>query len=182
MPQTAQETTMSERRILQLWTTSSHQRIFLVTHSMNFHCLEKRTIRNVDGAILNMRYLFILRRCLTIFLVRNTSKFTFFILIIYITLLQLIHRNVMHDAEHGVIDISECEWPSFLYPQGTSPDVEDDQKGLFRGYLLLMVFLTSYILTSAYFFAGIPTNFYRPTFSNEARGRKKGTLMQSPLT
>lgn len=45
----------------------------------------------------------------------------------------------MHDAEHGVIDISECEWPSYLYPQGTSPDVEDDQKGLFRGYLLPMV-------------------------------------------
>ena len=34
-------------------------------------------------------------------------------------------------------DISESEWPAFLYPQGTNPDVKDDQAGLFRGYLLV---------------------------------------------
>jgi hypothetical protein len=45
----------------------------------------------------------------------------------------------MHEAEHGKIDISECEWPAFLYPLGTSPDVEDDQLNLFRGYLLTRV-------------------------------------------
>ena len=45
----------------------------------------------------------------------------------------------MHEAEHGLINISECEWPAFLYPPGTSPDVEDDQSGLFRGYLLIRV-------------------------------------------
>ena len=45
----------------------------------------------------------------------------------------------MYEAEHGMIDISECEWPAFLYPLGSSPDVEDDQIGLFRGYLLTQV-------------------------------------------
>jgi hypothetical protein len=45
----------------------------------------------------------------------------------------------MHEAEHGMVSISECEWPSFLYPTGTSPDVDDDQKDLFRGYLLTRV-------------------------------------------
>jgi hypothetical protein len=47
----------------------------------------------------------------------------------------------MHDAEMGLSDISECEWPSFLYPQGTPFDLEDDREGLFRGYLLPMVCL-----------------------------------------
>ncbi|KAF8800022.1 hypothetical protein BYT27DRAFT_7119084 [Phlegmacium glaucopus] len=46
----------------------------------------------------------------------------------------------MHDSNNGVIDISECEWLCFLYPEGTSPDVEDDLAGLFQGYLLPRVF------------------------------------------
>lgn len=49
------------------------------------------------------------------------------------------YSDIMHEAEHGIIDISESEWPSFLYPLGTSPDVEDDQLDLFRGYLLVRV-------------------------------------------
>lgn len=45
----------------------------------------------------------------------------------------------MHDIEMGVIDISECEWPRFLYSQDTKWDLEDDRVGLFRGYLLPIV-------------------------------------------
>ena len=47
----------------------------------------------------------------------------------------------MHDLQMGIMDISESEWPSFLYPQGTSWDVEDDKTDLFRGYLLVTVSL-----------------------------------------
>jgi len=47
----------------------------------------------------------------------------------------------MHEAEMGISEISECEWPSFLYPCGTTFDLDDDRDGLFRGYLLLMVCL-----------------------------------------
>ena len=45
----------------------------------------------------------------------------------------------MHDAEMGLVDISESEWPSFLYPQGTNGDLDDDRTDLFRGYLLPIV-------------------------------------------
>lgn len=48
----------------------------------------------------------------------------------------------MHDTEMGNIDISECEWPRFLYPQETECDLEDDRAGLFRGYLLPIVSFT----------------------------------------
>lgn len=54
----------------------------------------------------------------------------------------------MHEAEHGIIEISECEWPAYLYPIGTSPDVEDDQLDLFRGYLLLRVGFSCLIFDS----------------------------------
>jgi len=37
----------------------------------------------------------------------------------------------MHDAEMGLVDISESEWPSFLYPQGTNGDLDDDRADLF---------------------------------------------------
>ena len=45
----------------------------------------------------------------------------------------------MEDANDAKIDISESEWPAYLYPPDTSPDVEDDRKGLFRGNLLPIV-------------------------------------------
>lgn len=48
----------------------------------------------------------------------------------------------MHDLQMGVIEFSESEWPSFLYPQGTSWDLNDDKTDLFRGYLLLVASLT----------------------------------------
>ena len=61
----------------------------------------------------------------------------------------------MHDAEMGLSDISECEWPCFLYPRGTKYDINDDRDGLFRGYLLPMVCLVCLMLIYAqilYFF------------------------------
>ena len=69
----------------------------------------------------------------------------------------------MHDAENGLLVISECEWPSFLYPEDRSADIEDDMAGLFRGYLLPMVILS----TSKYKYrqtnqciVGFPANLY----------------------
>ncbi|KIM43032.1 hypothetical protein M413DRAFT_26238 [Hebeloma cylindrosporum] len=50
------------------------------------------------------------------------------------------YTQTMHDAQMGVSLISECEWPGFLYPRGTRFDLEDERLGLFRGYLLPMVF------------------------------------------
>ena len=48
----------------------------------------------------------------------------------------------MHDAEMGLLEISECEWPSFLYPLGTQCNETNDRLNLFRGYLLPIVSLT----------------------------------------
>jgi len=45
----------------------------------------------------------------------------------------------MHDADMGLVNISESEWPSFLYPLGTNADENDDRVDLFRGYLLPIV-------------------------------------------
>jgi hypothetical protein len=56
----------------------------------------------------------------------------------------------MHNAEMGLSDISECEWPCFLYPRGTKYDLNDDRDGLFRGYLLPMVCLICLMLTGIY--------------------------------
>ena len=47
----------------------------------------------------------------------------------------------MHDINMGIIDISKCEWPRFLYPQDAKCDLDDDRTGLFRGYLLPIVCL-----------------------------------------
>ncbi|KAF8804203.1 hypothetical protein BYT27DRAFT_7194949, partial [Phlegmacium glaucopus] len=46
----------------------------------------------------------------------------------------------MHDAEMGLVDISESKWPTFLYPLGTNGDEDDDRVNLFRGYMLPIVF------------------------------------------
>lgn len=81
----------------------------------------------------------------------------------------------MHEAEHGLINISECEWPAFLYPPGTSPDVEDDQLGLFRGYLLIRVsvpFFFSKSMLNYWIFAGISSNFHWSKVCLETRGKK----------
>ena len=69
---------------------------------------------------------------------RNNVSFSLFFWLMTDSYLY-IYSDIMHEAEHGLINISECEWPAFLYPPGTSPDVEDDQLGLFRGYLLIRV-------------------------------------------
>jgi hypothetical protein len=45
----------------------------------------------------------------------------------------------MYNLQMGLTGISESEWPSFLYPQGTSWDIDDDKTDLFRGYLIVMV-------------------------------------------
>ena len=45
----------------------------------------------------------------------------------------------MQDLDDAVAHVSESEWPAYLYSSNTSPDVENDQDGLFRGELLPIV-------------------------------------------
>ena len=55
----------------------------------------------------------------------------------------------MHNLQMGLTDISESEWPSFLYPQGTSWDLNNDKTDLFRGYLLIVVIIFILIIIYA---------------------------------
>jgi len=73
---------------------------------------------------------------------------------------KLFPRQIVYEIEHGVQQISESEWPAFLYPQGTNPDVEDDQAGLFRGYLLPRVSFYSYIILNTNVYVGLPANIH----------------------
>jgi len=91
----------------------------------------------------------------------------------------------MHDLQMGVIDISESEWPSFLYPQGTSWDLDDDKADLFRGYLLLAVSLFYNICTKIirlicllWVFRQI---FTGPRTATDPGGAKKGRASKSRL-
>jgi hypothetical protein len=61
----------------------------------------------------------------------------------------VLYSDIMHEAENGMIDISESEWPSFLYPLGSTPDVEDNQLDLFRGYLLIRVSVSCFNIGKA---------------------------------
>lgn len=63
--------------------------------------------------------------------------------------------QIVYEIEHGIQRISESEWPAFLYPQGTNPDVEDDLAGLFRGYLLPRVSLVLLFPGTVNVFVGV---------------------------
>ena len=81
----------------------------------------------------------------------------------------------MHNAEMGLSDISECEWPCFLYPRGTKYDLKDDRDGLFRGYLLPMVCLMLIYADFIQFFVGLSSDIYRSKDGHAARSREKGS-------
>jgi hypothetical protein len=85
----------------------------------------------------------------------------------------------MHDMEMGLSDISELEWPSFLYPRGTTYDISDDQDGLFRGYLLPIVCLGSiYVHIINRVSLGVSSDLYRPKDGDAAGTREKGSCQQ----
>ncbi|KDR76066.1 hypothetical protein GALMADRAFT_139825 [Galerina marginata CBS 339.88] len=44
--------------------------------------------------------------------------------------------ELMTEAKNAVVDISESEWPTFLYASDTIPDPDNDHHGHFRGNLL----------------------------------------------
>ena len=81
----------------------------------------------------------------------------------------------MHNAEMGLSGISECEWPCFLYPRGTTYDLKDDREGLFRGYLLPMVCLRLIYADFNHFFVGLPSDFYRSKDGHAAGSWEKGS-------
>ena len=72
----------------------------------------------------------------------------FFKYFVFVFLTNPLARQIVYEIEHGIQTISENEWPAFLYPRGTNPDVEDDQEGLFRGYLLPRVSFISFVYQS----------------------------------
>jgi hypothetical protein len=89
----------------------------------------------------------------------------------------------MHDVEMGLVDISESEWPTFLYPLGTNGDEDDDRVNLFRGYMLPIVCLISkwvpQLMTDS--LVGFPPNLYRSKNSLGSRGHKERSSEQVAL-
>ncbi|KAF9554102.1 hypothetical protein CPC08DRAFT_197915 [Agrocybe pediades] len=55
-------------------------------------------------------------------------------------------HDKLYDLANGETDVSESEWPYYLYAPGTVFNLHDDLAGLFRGYLLPIVY--RYIFTS----------------------------------
>ena len=50
----------------------------------------------------------------------------------------------MAEANDGTVRIRASEWPSFLYDDDATFDPEDEEVGLFKGYLLLQVSPSSF--------------------------------------
>jgi hypothetical protein len=84
----------------------------------------------------------------------------------------------MHDCENGVMVISESEWPAFLYPKDMPPDIEDDRKGLFMGYMLTRVCPIVMRIYELIFLVGVSTHFYKPKVSNKPQCWKEGPCIQ----
>jgi hypothetical protein len=88
----------------------------------------------------------------------------------------------MHDAGNGSIDICESEWPCYLYPEGTTPDVDDDLTGLFRGYLLPRVCHTTILVWSLISVLQVFRQIYTgPRSALDLGATKKGRLSKAHL-
>jgi hypothetical protein len=101
----------------------------------NIRCQIKIKWMNVDGIIQNTDSIYVLKCWLTVSVLQTSSEFFGFEYQRPDHSMHT-HRTTMHDLQMGLILISESEWPSFLYPQGTEWDLDDDKTELFRGYLL----------------------------------------------
>jgi hypothetical protein len=88
----------------------------------------------------------------------------------------------MHDAGNGSIEISESEWPCYLYPGGTISDVDDDLTGLFRGYLLPRVCRTTILVWSLISVLQVFRQIYTgPRSALDPGATKKGRLSKAHL-
>ena len=111
----------------------------------NFRFLVRQITPSVGGTTQSMLHFFIQwHRMIT--LTQRSLRKSFLNTFGLLFLTNSSPRQIVYEIEHGVQQISESEWPAFLYPQGTDPDVEDDQAGLFRGYLLPRVSFISYVV------------------------------------
>jgi hypothetical protein len=108
----------------------------------NVHSPARRITLIADGTTQSMHSFFIQWLRMIISTGRSLRKF-FLLECSFVSSKKNSASQILYEIEHGVQSISESEWPAFLYPRGTNPDVEDDQEGLFRGYLLPMVGLIS---------------------------------------
>ena len=70
----------------------------------------------------------------------------------------------MSKANDGTIMIRASEWPSFLYESISSYDSDNEEGGLFRGYLLLRVRFLAFLQQhlSSLHLKGVPAYIYQP--------------------
>jgi hypothetical protein len=70
----------------------------------------------------------------------------------------------MEHVEDGMVQITDEDFPSFLYESGTAYDEENEDVGLFRGFLLVRVY--------RHIFTG-PSSAMNPTAKvNKSKARK----------
>ena len=183
MPLMVLEITIFPKQLAPSWTTSNqHYGDISSTIKMNTQCQLEIEGRIADDPIQNMPSTFVLRFWLTLSHQKIMSMYSAFVYGLQSWLCD-IYRNTMHDVQMGQIDISESEWPSFLYPQGTSWDLDDDKTDLFRGYLLLAVSQSYYNICAKnlrllYYSLGFLANLHWPKDSNGSRGGKEGSCEQ----
>ena len=159
-------------------TTSFPKSSISSTIKKNFHSLAGWITLIVDGATHNLQYFFIRWQLMITSVPRTLREFLFYPLVLC---LMNSFRQILYEIEHGMLKISESEWPAFLYPRGTNPDVEDDQAGLFRGYLLPRVcFILIYVqrLISIQVFRQI---FTSPSSALNPETAKKGRPCKARL-
>jgi hypothetical protein len=73
----------------------------------------------------------------------------------------LLCRRFMDKVNEGTIQMRASEWPSFLYDFNMKFDRNDEEYGLFRGYLLVRVCLSfSSTISIALHLIGLPSYIY----------------------
>lgn len=147
---------MMSQRLMPALLTTLFQKNMSSTIEKNIRSLARQISLSVDGTTHNMQFFFTQWRFMTISMGTNLRESLIFLfLFVWWISLTPKKRQIIYEIEHGEQTISESEWPAFLYPRGTSPDVEDDQAGLFRGYLLPRVSLSWYMFLNINYFIGL---------------------------
>jgi hypothetical protein len=67
----------------------------------------------------------------------------------------------MDRVEDGAIQITDEDFPSFLYASGTAYDKDNEDLGLFRGFLLVRVFRHIFTGPSSAMNPGVKANKYK---------------------
>ena len=90
------------------------------------------------------------------------------------------HREFMVRVQDGKMKIWMKHWPSFLFDEGDY-DRNNWERGLFKGYLLLQVCLSSTMFSTKYdcfLMTGIPPHFYQ-SIAGYRKDKKRNKTQQS---